>query len=193
MEKTDQKTIARQVYDYLERLNHLIQADERQLGKEYGLQPIQLEALYYLSCCNKYSNHLNGVRAYLRLTKGTVSQTLRLLENKGFVKKVTDPNDRRVVHFLLTQEGINVLKHFPPDILKNSIQEMPLEMGQTIVGQLHGLLKSIQQTNNLKSFGVCQTCRHFLTNSPGVYQCGLTQEPLDSTEIQQICHEHTHR
>ena len=70
-----------QIYEYLERIANLLRTDTRKLGVGKGLQPVQMEALHYLSCCNRYSNTPVAVSDYLGLTKGTVSQTLGVLEN----------------------------------------------------------------------------------------------------------------
>ncbi len=78
------------LYNYLERINPLLQNEIRSFCKNYGLQPVQMEVLSYLGLCNKYSDTPTSVTEYLGLTNGTVSQTLLVLENKGFLKKTRD-------------------------------------------------------------------------------------------------------
>ena len=77
-----------QIYDYVERLSELLRVDARQKGAEHGLLPVQLEVLHYLSICNQYSDTPMAVTEYLGQTKGTVSQTLKVLENKALLVKV---------------------------------------------------------------------------------------------------------
>ncbi len=62
------------------------------------LQPVQLSALHYLARCNRYSDTPLGVTEYLGLTKGTVSQSLKVLEGRGLISKLPDARDRRSVH-----------------------------------------------------------------------------------------------
>lgn len=42
---------------------------------------------------------------YLGLTKGTVSQSLQLLERKGLIARLPDDADRRVLRLSLTADG----------------------------------------------------------------------------------------
>ena len=76
------------IYQYLERMANLLRTDTRRSMVEKGLQPVQLEALHYLSQCNRYSDTPAAVADFLGLTKGTVSQTLGLLENVGMIEKL---------------------------------------------------------------------------------------------------------
>ena len=69
------------IFYTVERLSELLKVDSRQAGVEQGLQPVQVEVLHYLSICNKYSDTPMAVTEYLGLTKGTVSQTLKVLES----------------------------------------------------------------------------------------------------------------
>src|SRR5690606_31089029 len=93
------------VRDLLERLGTLLRAEDRKLGAERGLQPIHLQVLRYLSACNRYSDTPGAVGEYFGLTKGTVSQSLLLLEDRGLLRRVPDEHDGRLVHLKLTARG----------------------------------------------------------------------------------------
>lgn len=82
------------VHDLIERLGNLVRADVRAVCHASGVRPVQLEALHYLTQCNRYSDTPQAVAEYLGLTKGTVSQTLKVLEEKGLLKKRSDPGDK---------------------------------------------------------------------------------------------------
>ena len=61
--------------------------------------------LHYLSVCNRYSDTPMAVTEYLGQTKGTVSQTLKVLEKKALLFKEPDKDDKRVMHLKLTEQG----------------------------------------------------------------------------------------
>ena len=98
------------VFDLIERMAALIRSEERKRCTELGLQLVHLQVLDYLSRCNRYSDTPAALTNYLGMTRGTVSQTLLLLEKKGYIKKTTDATDRRVVHISLLPEGENIVK-----------------------------------------------------------------------------------
>lgn len=172
----------------LERLASLLRSEGRNLLIEDGLQPVQFEALHYLSICNRYSDTPSGVTEYLGQTKGSVSQTLKVLEKKGLIVKASDSNDKRVSHMTVTKEGRKLVNRvLPSPLLQAALDDQDIVK---INASLSALLRAAQQANDFKSFGQCASCRHNIKSDTGDYLCGLTKEPLTRTEIQLICREH---
>ena len=179
------------IYDYLERIANLLRTDTRKAGAGKGLQPVQLEALHYLSGCNRYSNTPAAVADYLGLTKGTVSQTLGVLENAGLIEKRPDLKDRRVVHLRVTALGeAAVGEAIPPKILQAAMALTPESEQDLVLDALERVLRAMQRANQLRTFGVCKTCRHHRLAADGSRQCGLTGEALSAADAGQICREH---
>jgi DNA-binding MarR family transcriptional regulator len=180
-----------EIYEYLERIANLIRTDVRRAGIASGLQPVQLEALHYLSRCNRYSNTPVAVAEFLGLTKGTVSQTLGVLEANRLIEKQADARDRRVVHLRLTAEGEQIVaESIPPQVLKSAIERLSEGEGEEIAGLLDQILRRLQQANGLKTFGACKTCRHHLREAGDARRCSLTTEPLTDLDAEKICREH---
>lgn len=178
------------LYDLLERLGTLLRGEQRRSGQAHGLQPVHMEALHYLARANRYSDTPAGVTEYLGLTKGTVSQTLRLLERKAYVERQADDDDGRRVHFQVSARGRAVLRNaVPPDVFVDAVLALPGETGQQLSRQLEALLRRMLRQRGHRSFGVCRTCRHFRRETGG-YRCGLTQEPLSERDSGLICREH---
>jgi len=181
----------KQINDYIERLSNLLRNEMRREGAEYGLQPVQLEALHYLSICNRYSNTPMGVTEYLGQTKGTVSQSLKVLEKKAFLTKHADKNDKRITHLKVSTTGKKLLKKSIPAPLFTQACEHLNEQSKTqIITGLNELLHAVQRSNGMKSFGICRTCRYNQKNEDGSYFCDLTKEPLSQSDVQLICREH---
>jgi DNA-binding MarR family transcriptional regulator len=179
------------IYEYLERIANLIRTDVRRTGVGCRLQPIQLEALHYLSRCNRYSNTPLGVADFLGLTKGTVSQTLGVLEANGLVEKQTDARDRRIVHLNLTELGKQVVaESIPPQVIRSAIAGLTTQESETVAETLKLLLRRLQQANGLKTFAACKTCRHHLLEQDNARRCGLTFEPLTDADAEKLCREH---
>src|SRR5438046_10143253 len=88
----------------------------RKSGSDEALQPVQLQALIYLSKANRYSNTPQALAQYLGLTKGTVSQTLLLLDRRGLIERFEDDIDRRVVRLRLSSAGERLLSEVEPTL-----------------------------------------------------------------------------
>ncbi|MEW8276319.1 MAG: MarR family winged helix-turn-helix transcriptional regulator [Candidatus Thiodiazotropha taylori] len=182
--------VTRNIYDYVERLSELFRVDLRQAGVEYGLQPVQLEALHYLSLCNRFSDTPMVVAEYLGQTKGTVSQTLKVLESKGLLSKHTDANDKRVTHLTLTVKGRKLLAELvPAPMLTNACNGMTEKARQQVETALEQVLNAIIEGNAMKSFGVCKSCR-YNSRDGDAYYCNLVEQPLSSDDVERICREH---
>ncbi len=87
MDNDDSKRISA----LLERIGRLLTTE----AHAEGLLPVHWETLRYLQRANRFSQSAAALTAYLGLTKGTVSQTLGTLDNKGLIKKNVDRRDRR--------------------------------------------------------------------------------------------------
>lgn len=180
-----------EIFDLIERMGALIRSEERKKCTELGLQPVHVQTLDYLSRCNRYSDTPAALTSYLGMTKGTVSQTVLLLERKGYLIKVGDASDKRKVHLHLTAVGEEILQQAKPMELFNLASET-LDQSETDIDKevFVQALSALQKANKSESFGLCKTCRYFTTTTDG-FLCGLTKEALTRTDSEKICREHT--
>ncbi len=179
------------IYDLVESMSALIRSEERKRCSALGLQLVHLQVMHYLSRCNRYSDVPAAISAYLGVTRGTISQTLLLLEKKGLIKKSTDAKDKRVVHLQLLPAGYEALQAARASDL--------LQQAETILQQQHLALDenpfmqaliALQKANAGQTFGLCKNCKHFRVIPEG-FRCGLTQEILSDQDSEKICQEHT--
>lgn len=176
----------------VERLGNLIRATERKAGASIGLQPIQIQILSYLSFSNKYSDTAAAVTDFFDLTKGTVSQSVKILEKRGLIYKIKDPKDGRLVHLSLTDKGKDFLNNYQNKLSLNYVID---DLGKSKSAKLRELLTDtlllLQKRNENKTFGICNTCHFFRKNAFGEnHQCGLTREELIDEDSHKICREH---
>lgn len=174
----------------LSALSRAMQNEQHHAAVGAGLLPVQLAMLAYLRDANRYSNTPQCLTEFLGLTKGTVSQSLKILEERGWVIRQADANDRRVVRLALSETGQGVLDRSADDAWRTAAQLLPAGDQEILSALLTRLLASWQQTRHGKTFGVCRTCRHFRPGAPD-HQCGLTGEALTEADSRQICREHS--
>lgn len=125
------------------------------------------------------------------MTRGTVSQSLILLEKRELIEKRQDQIDKRVFHIQLLKKGLNTLnKAKPTDLFKKAA--VILEKNSSIIGGEEIFIEALialQKANNSHSFGICKTCKNFTKISTGFF-CELTQENLSKSDSEKICQEH---
>jgi len=179
-----------ETFKLIERISSILRSEERKRYAALGLQPIHGQVLEYLSGCNKYSNTHSAVAEYLGLTKGTVSQTIQILERKRFLQKQTDSLDGRVVHLTLTDSGRGLLAGLKPlELFKQAEQDASRQAFGSIETALLKTLEILQIANQSRSFGACRTCHHFAVQA-NHYLCGLTDEALDREDTDKLCRDH---
>ncbi|MCK4843021.1 MAG: winged helix-turn-helix transcriptional regulator [Methylococcales bacterium] len=172
-------------------ISNLLRSEERKIYTLLNLQPIHGQILDYLSKCNLHSDTPASVTAFLDLTKGTVSQSLQILERKGYIKKVPDKNDHRVVHLKLLPAGHRILDKIQlPDIFKQVESQIAEQDFSSLADALKNTLLALQTANNSRTFGLCNTCIYFVEQVDNQYYCGLTSQALKHAEIDKICKEH---
>lgn len=171
----------------LERIAALIHQSVREDSARHGLQPIHVQILGYLARANQYSDMPIAVAEYLGMTRGTVSQSLNILEEKGLIRRRPDPRHGRRVHLELTASGHSILENGWSGRLQAALAEQePVQ--QKLGDALRELLRGLQQANRQRPFGVCHQCAHFLTEAEG-NRCGLTGEALRNEQTEKICRE----
>ena len=179
-----------ETFKLIERISSLLRSEERKKYAAIGLQPVHGQVLEYLGKCNKYSDTHAAVAEYLGLTKGTVSQTIQILERKHYLEKNTSSLDGRVVHLSLTESGQKLIDELKPlDVFKNAESKISDHEFDTIGNALQTTLLVLQKVNQSKSFGLCRSCSYFSVEE-NHYLCGLTQQPLDRDDTDKICREH---
>jgi MarR family transcriptional regulator, negative regulator of the multidrug operon emrRAB len=174
----------------IERISTLLRSEERKKFAAIGLQPVHAQMLEYLSICNAHSDTPAAVAEYLGLTKGTISQSIQVLERKGYIARSQDAEDGRVVHLSLSTTGRQLLTEMQPaDIFVLAEQAVASKVFTSIGDALQATLLALQKANNARSFGVCNTCVNFI-EVDNHYQCAATQLPLTWTHAEKICREH---
>jgi DNA-binding MarR family transcriptional regulator len=175
----------------LERLTRLMRAGEH----EGGLNPAQWEALRYLSRANRFSNSPIALTRFLGSTKGTISQTIKALERKGFIVKTPRENEGRSISLSLTAKGSEALSHDPLAEFSKSLDDLSGKTRRRLAKGLADLLETDLKRREQPSFGICASCRYFRekgreTDDLGPHSCMLFDAGLASAESQLICVEH---
>jgi len=184
---SDRET-ALELAQLIDRLDRLVRSGETL----QGLNPAQWEALRYLARANRFSRTPAALADYLGSTRGTVSQTLIVLEQKGHVARLRSSRDKRSIDLGLTESGRAMLTHDPLHQLAADLAATRSVDLAAVVTLLREVLFRAIARNGGRAFGVCRSCRHFrqLPPSADSYgRCTLLDEPLSEADAAAICSE----
>jgi DNA-binding MarR family transcriptional regulator len=160
-----------------------------------GLNAAQWEALRYLARANRFSRTPAALADYLGSTRGTVSQTLIALEQKGYLERTQSARDKRSIDLALTLQGATALQSDPLLDLAQDIAAAAGTEVEALTDALRATLHRAITRNNGKAFGACHTCRHFergaTKKESSPHRCALLNEALSDTDAAAICVEQT--
>jgi DNA-binding MarR family transcriptional regulator len=175
-----------QTLGQLERLARLVRA----AGQEGNLSPAQWDALRFVSRANRFSNSPIALSQYVGATKGTTSQTIAQLAEKGFLLKADRQKDGRSVALLLSEKGASQLKTDPLQSLHKVIGKMSSKTQRRFAKGLTELLQVEHRRQKQPSFGSCGDCRYY-REAPD--HCMKFAENLYNEDLTRICVAHVKR
>jgi MarR family transcriptional regulator, negative regulator of the multidrug operon emrRAB len=175
----------------VDRLGNLIRAEMRRLGSQESLQPVHIEAMLFLNQSNRFSNTPQALAEYMGVTKGTISQSLLLLDRRGLIERYQDELDRRVVRLRLSSQGERFLLELQPAALwQTATRNISANRVRNSVSALRETLYELQAQSSGRTFGVCNTCVYCQRRSQRTHHCALFAERLSGPETRMICREH---
>ena len=151
-----------------------------------GLNPTQAAALSYLARANRFSRAPSQVADYLSATRGTVSQTLKALQQKGLISEQRSPSDKRSISYDLTKAGRAAVS--TETALEEASRILPDTQARALQDSLTEILNALLERRDGRPFGVCRSCRHHEARGKKGY-CHLLEVELQPEEVTQICHE----
>ncbi|WP_254440124.1 MarR family winged helix-turn-helix transcriptional regulator [Ruegeria atlantica] len=151
------------------------------------MNPAQRGALEYLVQANMYSRAPSQVAEYFGTTRGTMSQTLKVLARKGYVSEETSRSDKRSISYTPTEAGRAMVAASNP--IAMAFESLELSQQTELENALRHGLQLALKANGGQSFGLCKTCKHYDPQEVNGF-CKLLSVSLSKGENNKICVEH---
>lgn len=151
------------------------------------LNPTQWAALSYLARANRFSRSPSQVAEFMAATRGTISQTLKALARKSYIKEVRSDTDRRWISYEVTSKGKKTLSR--PSKSNQAITGLNASDIEMLAEGLEVFVRATLTARGNRPFGQCKTCVYHKTTDNGGF-CTLLNETLAPEEAVLICHEH---
>lgn len=124
----------------LSRAYRSVNENVNKLIQTYGLNPTEfavLELLYH-----KGDQPLQQIGGKILLASGSITYVVDKLEEKGYLKRVACPNDRRVTFAQITENGIHFIENVFPEH-ERKIADLMSELSPEEKDQAIELLKRL--------------------------------------------------
>jgi len=176
----------------LERMSEVIKSLLWEKAKKYGLSPIQIQILLFISDHHEGLCNVSHLAKEFGITKPTVSDAIKSLAQKNLIVKITSDIDNRRYNIqpspssLATiedlksyhQEIIVILKKLDPRLVENMMESMTQLISEM---NKNGILK-VQRT--------CYACKFYNGNKIDQHFCNLLKIPLETKQIKLDCPEY---
>lgn len=186
-ENTDNKIVAG-----LERLSHVFKTLLWEKAKQHSLSPIQIQILIFVQYHSDEKNTVSYLSKEFNVTKPTVSDAVKVLEQKKLVEKIADISDSRSYALRLTDSGKKIVAESedftnPVSQIMSGISENEKEI---IWNNISGLINKLNKLDIISVQRSCNNCT-YLSSRNGEYFCNLLKQPLHNNDLRIDCHEFT--
>jgi len=126
------------------------------------------------------------------MTKATISDAVKVLEEKKLLKRETEATDTRSYIFHLTREGKKLTQKISlfTNPLLHPLKEFSGEEKENLLNGLLHLIYNLHQEKIISLQRMCYTCRHYKGDKKKKHYCQLLLTPLQKSELRVDCKEH---
>jgi DNA-binding MarR family transcriptional regulator len=162
-------------------------------AKEHNVSPIQMQILIFLKYhTSDKQRRIAFIAKEFNLTKATISDSVKALEQKGLIKRETDTVDSRSFNFSLTEKGMKltgVVENFtvPLDIAISSLSQ---DQKNYLLSSIFDLIFRLNSQGIISTQRMCYNCFYYGGNRAEYHFCNLMQAPLKFDDLRLECPEH---
>lgn len=167
--------------------------------KEAGVRritPLQAQTLTILRMRPKSAATVSEIGEELAVALPTASEVLRVLEQRGLIKKQRSKTDARTVMVSLTTKGrrkADVAAGWP-DFLAAAAEVLPPTEQESLLRALIKMIRTLQEQGDIPIAKMCVTCRFFHPNvheeRERPHHCELVDAAFGDRLLRIECAEH---
>ncbi len=176
----------------LERIAQAFRVLLWQESKEFSLNPIQVQVLIFLRYHSEEKRKVSYLAEELNVTKATISDTIKALEQKRLIAKSYELNDTRSFLIHLTDEGRAVAEK--TSLFTRQLQIPISRLHETdkenLLLSLINIIRSLNQAGIITVQRMCLTCSYYQFSEPGQHFCRLLNQNLRMADLRIDCPEH---
>ena len=172
----------------LERLGEGFRVLLWEKAKVLGISPIQIQILVFVQFHGDEKCKVSYLAQEFCLTKPTISEAVKSLEQKGFIERKTEIMDTRSHTIHLTEAGksaVSQTAHFANPML-GSLAKIPSTEKGILLEQLLGVIGQLQQAGIISMQRMCFSCRFYQKTGEGHF-CRLLNKSLKNSELRVDC------
>ena len=175
----------------LERVSEVFRVLLWEHSKVIGLSPIQIQILIFINHHREELCNVSHLAKEFNLTKPTISDAIRILNQKKLIDKHISPTDKRAYSISLTSEGKEIVDQTESfaNPIKNLLGKLDNNELENLFGSLGKLIYELNRKGLLTVQRTCYGCKFYEKKQKGHY-CHFMQKALLNKEIRLDCSEY---
>ncbi len=178
----------------LERIAQAFRVLLWQESKEFSLSPIQVQVLIFLLHHSEEKRKVSYLANEFNMTKATISDTIKTLEQKNLIAKEYEPHDTRSYIIHLTKEGKSIADKtsFFTKEIREPIDRLDQDDKENLLLNLIGIIQHLNKAGVITIQRMCTTCSYYQPSSGDGQKhfCKLLNQDLHVTDLRIDCPEY---
>ena len=174
----------------LERISEVFKLLLWEKAKSIGLSPIQIQILVFVAFHKPELCNVSHLAKEFNITKPTISDAVKMLNDKGMIEKDYSSADSRSYSISLSALGKKVVAQtsdFSQPLQTQIDRFSPAEL-DGLYNSLNQLIFKLNRTGLLSVQRTCYGCKFYEKNN-GTHYCKLLQKELLNKDIRLDCKE----
>jgi DNA-binding MarR family transcriptional regulator len=176
----------------LERIAQAFRVLLWQESKEFSLTPIQVQLLIFLLYHSSDKCKVSYLASEFNLTKATISDAVKALQEKGLITKAHEAADTRSYVIRLTRKGkltAGKIAGFSLEIRK-PVDQLSADEKELLLLSLLNIIHHLNRKGIITLQRMCFACMYYRPSEQGApHFCQLLHKPLARTELRIDCPE----
>lgn len=177
----------------LERIAQAFRVLLWQESKNHGLTPIQIQVIIFLLHHSEEKRKISYLADEFNMTKATISETVKTLEQKNLIIKTYEPHDTRSYIINLTPKGedfANITSLFSKEI-RAPIDTLHQEDKENLLINLLNIIRHLNKSEVITIQRMCMTCTYYQSSDDGQnHFCKLLNQNLHIADLRIDCPDH---
>lgn len=177
----------------LERIAQAFRVLLWQESKEFSLSPIQVQVLIFLLHHSDEKRKVSYLADEFNMTKATISDTVKTLEQKELITKEYEQHDTRSYVINLTAKGRDIAGKtslFTKEV-RVPIDKLYPDDKESLLLSLLNIIQHLNRSGVITIQRMCMTCSYYQSSDKGQkHFCKLLNRNLHVTDLRMDCPEH---
>lgn len=161
-------------------------------AQRHGLSGTQLQLLLFIKF-HPASNQRKAafMAREFHVTKATISDSIKALEQKGLIQRNSDVNDSRSFILSLSSKGEELAaaaENFTSP-LDAGVDELPAPQKELLLTSIFDLIYRLNQAGIISTQRMCYNCRYYGGDRKDHHFCHLLNQPLAVGDLRLECPE----